>query len=216
MTASADHPPARLVACWTALGVALILFSLVFAYPVLGFWRQLAGTAVVLTALSAPYLHSVFQPRAVLRWGYLVPAVVLGMVSAAMLYGVFVAGKAVLVWLHAGTGDAIRAVYTLDQTVSGWRVAMLLLLVIGPAEEIFWRGYIQRRLTEAYGWRGVAIAAGAYTAAHLSAANPVLILAAAVCGTFWGIQYYYSKNLLLNIVSHALWTTTAFVWLPFA
>jgi membrane protease YdiL (CAAX protease family) len=43
----------------------------------------------------------------------------------------------------------------------------------------------------------------------------MLILAAAVCGVFWGGLYLRFRSPLLNIVSHTLWDLLVFVILPF-
>ena len=44
----------------------------------------------------------------------------------------------------------------------------------------------------------------------------MLIMAAMVCGIFWGGLYWLMPNhLKAIIVSHALWDAAAFVWLPF-
>ncbi len=202
--------------CWAATGLAVALFSLLFSNPVLGFWRQMAASTIVLATLGAPRLVASFQGLRTGRGRHLVQAATLGLASAALLYGIFAAGQVLLLKLHPDSGHSIRAVYTMDGSLTGWRVALLLLLVIGPCEEIFWRGYVQRCLSARHGWKGVAMTTCAYTIAHVASGNPVLILAAAVCGTFWGIQYYLSGNLLLNVVSHALWTTTVFSLAPFS
>jgi hypothetical protein len=43
----------------------------------------------------------------------------------------------------------------------------------------------------------------------------MLILAAAVCGVFWGWLYLRFRSPLLNVVSHAVWDLLVFVILPF-
>ncbi len=205
--------PSLTAPLWSA-GLALLLFWLLFAFPILGFWRQLALTTTLLGGISAIALRKSVPANAIWNKRYLTRALVYGPCSAVALYGIFATGKHVLLRVHGGSEEAIRAVYTLDGSLSGWRVALLLLLVVSPCEELFWRGYIQRRFSGAYGWKGVALTASAYTAAHLSTLNPVLILAAAVCGTFWGLLFWRYENLLLNIISHALWTTTVFSLAP--
>ncbi|TMK82378.1 MAG: CPBP family intramembrane metalloprotease [Actinobacteria bacterium] len=56
----------------------------------------------------------------------------------------------------------------------------------GPAEELFWRGLVQRRLSERSGrWRAAAVAAMAYAGAHVASENPTLVGAAGVAGAHW-------------------------------
>lgn len=200
---------------WLTAFLGIAAFALLFAYPLLGFWRQLTLTTLLLAGIAIPPL---VRHDGIHGWHWRQTAVAVGggIASAVALYLIFAVGNAVLTWLHDGSQDAVLSIYAVDTSLSGWRVALLLLFVVGPCEELFWRGYVQRRLSCAYGWPGVMLAIGAYTIAHIASANPVLVLAAAVCGTFWSLQYRLLDNLALNVVSHALWTAAAFVWLPFA
>jgi membrane protease YdiL (CAAX protease family) len=54
-----------------------------------------------------------------------------------------------------------------------------------------------------------------YTAVHLAGGNIMLVLAAALCGVFWGWLYLRFRSPLLNIISHTLWDLLVFVVLPF-
>ena len=55
----------------------------------------------------------------------------------------------------------------------------------------------------------------AYTLVHVPSLNPMLILAAMVCGIAWGGLYrLFPKQLPAILVSHALWDAAAFVWWP--
>ena len=66
-----------------------------------------------------------------------------------------------------------------------------MALLIGPGEEIFWRGYLQRRWQERFGaGRGFLFAAALYAAVHAGSGNVMLVLAAAVCGAVLGIPLY--------------------------
>jgi membrane protease YdiL (CAAX protease family) len=42
----------------------------------------------------------------------------------------------------------------------------------------------------------------------------MLIMAALVCGAFWGLLYMLNKNLLTVLVSHALWDVAVFILFP--
>jgi hypothetical protein len=43
----------------------------------------------------------------------------------------------------------------------------------------------------------------------------MLVLAAAVCGLFWGVLYLRTGSILLVAVSHTLWDIAVFVLFPF-
>ena len=81
---------------------------------------------------------------------------------------------------------------------------------------MFWRGYVQRRLTARLGFWGVALSAMAYGVVHLASGNLMLIAAAFACGAFWGLLFLRFRSIHVNIVSHALWDVAVFILWPFA
>ncbi|MBU2468200.1 MAG: CPBP family intramembrane metalloprotease, partial [Proteobacteria bacterium] len=62
--------------------------------------------------------------------------------------------------------------------------------------------------------KGWLAATGIYTLVHLPSLNFMLMGAAAVAGAFWGLLYWRMGRIPPVIISHALWTTAAFVLLP--
>ncbi len=139
-----------------------------------------------------------------------------GILSALVLYGVFWLGNKFSCFLFPGAAHDIAAVYGYRGQASALRIALLMLLVIGPGEELFWRGFLQRHLARRLdGRRGWLLATGVYTAIHLVSGNPMLVLAAGVCGLFWGWVYWKQRSMLLNIASHTLWDIGVFLLFPF-
>jgi len=65
---------------------------------------------------------------------------------AAALWGVFWLGDKVSAALFDFARPQVDAIYGLKSGQSGWCVGLLLLFLIGPAEELFWRGYVQHGL----------------------------------------------------------------------
>ena len=62
---------------------------------------------------------------------------------------------------------------------------MLLIFIIGPGEEIFWRGFLQRHFSiKTEKLTGFALVTFFYTAIHFGSMNVMLILAALSCGLF--------------------------------
>jgi hypothetical protein len=96
------------------------------------------------------------------------------------------------------------------------RVVLLIALLIGPGEELFWRGFFQENAGARIGRpAGFILASLLYTSVHLASGNIMLILAAAVCGVFWGWLYLRFRSPLLNGVSHTVWDLLVFVVFPF-
>ena len=200
--------------------LAALLFGVLFSQQGLGpldFWSGLSGSILFLCGLAwlsdrsyAPRLYSDLSSGIVskLCWG-------IG--SAVLLYLVFACGNILLRLIFPlQAGGNIQAVYALKDGASLLRVTLLLALVIGPGEELFWRGAIQHRLSVSCGslW-GFLLAATIYAGVHIASGNPLLVMAAAVCGIYWGLLYWWKRSLLINCVSHTLWDLTVFLVLPF-
>lgn len=193
-------------ACW------LVMFS-PWTAGAIPFWPVMTAATGVLAGLAIWFqrqrLRELFTFRPI--W------LLVGAASAAVLYGVFVAGRFMSERLFDFAKPEISDVYTIGESAPAWVIAVLLVLWIGPAEEIFWRGFIQDRLMTAWGrWPGFILAAGLYTAVHVWAFNGMLLVAALVCGVFWGWMMMRFKSLWPGLISHALWDVTIFVLLPVA
>lgn len=141
--------------------------------------------------------------------------VAIGVGSAALLYGLFFVGQVVSTRILPFAGDEIGGVYATRSEAPPALIGALLLLWIGPAEEVFWRGFVQRRLAERWGTAGGLVAAtAAYTLVHAWAGNLMLLAAAGLCGLFWGALYARTRSVWPGLISHALWDLVIFVLLP--
>ena len=110
----------------------------------------------------------------------------------------------------------IGSIYSMKDGTSPWLIGPLLLLVIGPAEEIFWRGFVQRQLSLKLNptWAFV-LTTAIYALVHIWALNFMLVVAAAVVGGVWGLLYrLWPKSLWTLIVSHAVWDVVVFLIFP--
>jgi hypothetical protein len=202
--------------------VALSVFSfltLFHAYRVTGmsFWIPMAmtsGACAVLGLLLSP--ESRRRIREDLRSG-MTGKVLLGLLSAAILYLVFWIGNGAVRFLLPVTGEGIDRVYTVADGTPRIVIFAWIALVIGPAEEILWRGVIQAASARNWSrWTGFGLAALLYAAVHVTSGNPMLVVAAAVCGIFWGLLYLWKQSIVLNTVSHVVWDLSVFLWFPFA
>jgi len=183
----------------------------------LDFWGSLtldvAFLCVLALSVNRPYIALIRQDlrtRAVQK-------IVLGIASALALYIIFYAGNWLAPHLLPNAGRGIGRVYAFKTGVPVARIVLLMVLVIGPGEEVFWRGYLQRfwqvRFGTTAGWL---LASGLYAAVHAGSLNPMLILAASVCGLFWGFLYLKFRSPLMICISHSLWDLLVFVILPFS
>jgi membrane protease YdiL (CAAX protease family) len=113
------------------------------------------------------------------------------------------------------SAEQIDEIYLLERIRPKWELAARLGLIIAPAEELFWRGYLQRSLSMRFGRRtGALLSAAAYSGVHLASGNLTLIGAAAVVGLFWGGLRALGLPLGALIVSHVIWDILIFLYAP--
>ncbi|GAB6138872.1 CPBP family intramembrane glutamic endopeptidase [Halanaerobaculum tunisiense] len=182
------------------LGLVNIGWLLVFQAAVLNFWWRLIIVASLQLLLAGSYSRlDISWDLADLVWGGL---------SALGLYFIFWVGNKLSPLLLVDAKEEIATVYQLRQQLE-LPVISLILLVVGPSEEIFWRGFIQQKL-------GYWVTAFLYALLHIWTGNLILILAALVAGLFWGWLFLQRDSLLLVIISHTLWDLLIFVFFPVA
>src|SRR5436190_15271248 len=141
----------------------------------------------------------------------------LGAASAAGLYAVFQLADRLARRLTPHGSDEIDQVYELRSLRPVGELAARLALVIGPAEELFWRGLVQRRLSTRLGrWRGAAAAAAAYGGAHIVTGNLTLTGAAATAGAYWSALAAAGMPMAALVVSHVVWDVWIFLVAPTA
>lgn len=173
-------------------------------------WPSMALVSVVLLLIAAPWRS---RGEASGGWGR---QLLLGVAIAALLWGVFWVGDRVSSWLFDFARPQVEAVYSMRGGMPSWLVALQLLLLTGPAEELFWRGYVQRTLSLRWNanW-GFVVATVLYTLIHLFSFNFMLIMSSLVCGLAWGGLYRLRPQWLpALVVSHGLWDACVFVVFP--
>ena len=181
------------------------------------FWLVMSIAAITLTSLSLA-----FTPDRKVMLNIEKPLLQLaaGIAIAIALWGVFWVGDKLSAMMFDFARPEVDAVYAMKTGSSPYVIAVLLLILIGPAEELFWRGYVQRTLGRILpGKRASDIAfvltVLIYALVHIWSFNFMLIMAAMVAGFVWGIIYRICpKALPALIISHALWDALVFVVFP--
>jgi len=195
---------------WT-LPVALGLWFLSFAVPAGNFWMKLCLSASILAVVGLTLSRSEWASLFCFNRRHLW----LGPVSALVLYGIFWLGNEGSSILFPFASKEISSIYLNKTQLPSFAIGLLLLFVMGPAEEIYWHGFIQRTFSQRYGAvAGVLLTTAIYAAVHVVALNFMLFVAAAVCGFFWGVLYQREQSLIPVIISHSLWDLIIFVLFP--
>ncbi len=188
---------------------ATAAFTATFRGPRARFWDRLT-----LTGLGLGTYALIANPR-LRRTTFTSRDVALGLGSAAALYLTFKVGD-LFVRRFVPRGDQqIRDIYSLRTVRPKPEIALRLAMIIGPAEELFWRGLIQQTLMDRFGrWPGAALAAATYGGVHVVTGNFTLFGAAGIAGAHWCALYAARAPLGALIVSHVAWDVWIFLVQP--
>ncbi|MEX2442459.1 MAG: type II CAAX endopeptidase family protein [Alkalispirochaeta sp.] len=190
---------------------AIVIWVFAFVVEYGNFWLKLPLGVSILAVSS--FAISRREDRT--SFALTARSAIIGVVSAAVLYGIFLLGNELLIILFPTAEEQIAAVHRNKEALPLGLIAVLLFFVSSPGEEIFWRAYIQRRLQRNLGSiSGLVVGILCYAGVHLFTGNPSLVLAALVAGAFWGIMYHIEKDIITVIVSHSFWTLLVFVLFP--
>lgn len=194
--------------------IATVLWGVMFSpwtAPHVNFWITMTISGIILTSYSLWADKTCLKP---IRLGLV--DILLGIGIAVALWGVFWVGDKVSSWMFNFARPQVDTIYGMKDGENPWILSFLLLFIIGPAEEIFWRGYLQNNLSKRFSPNmGFVLTTLAYSLVHIFKFNFMLIMAAAVAGFIWGLLYRFFPNRLGAIVlSHALWDCAVFIWFP--
>ena len=197
----------------TAFGLGMVVaaaaFAATFRGPRARFWDRMT-----LTGLGLGTYALVANPA--LRRSRISPRdVPLGLGSAAVLYLTFKAGDDFARRYVPGGNEQIRDIYTLRTLRPRPEIALRLASIVGPAEELFWRGLVQESLMHRFGrWPGAALAAMCYGGVHVVTGNFTLLGAAGIAGAHWCALYAARVPLGALVVSHVAWDIWIFLVQP--
>ena len=179
--------------------------------PHVNFWWMMTASALTLSILSTCFNPGWWKD---VKWS--VPDLLLGVLIAAVLWGIFWTGDKVSSWLFDFARPQVNLIYGMKEGESPWLLSVLMLFLIGPAEEIFWRGYVQRSLSQRWNSdKGFLVTTALYALVHAGSCNFMLLMAALVAGVVWGGLYrFFPERMAAIIVSHAVWDVAVFIWFP--
>ena len=200
---------ARIVTSFLIVALAMIeMFSVPKGYFVLG---SLVATSCMICAtfLVIPDCGSSEFRKTSPK------TIVLGAVTAIVLYLVFVAGNA-FVRSFSPLGVSIsneNSIYLLfASTPILLRIVVFVLDAVGF--ESYFRGTLQRQFSTRIGVGSAFVVALLDSAIHISSLNPLFVATTFVADSIWGLNYYFTKDITSNITSHLLWDILIFIVFP--
>lgn len=194
--------------------LATVLWTVMFSpwtAPHVNFWWMMTASACSLTLLS-----SLFAPGWWKRISITPSNIFYGILIAVALWGVFWLGDKLSQLLFDFARQEVDTIYGMKDGESPWLLTVLLLFLIGPAEEIFWRGYVQQALSQRWNPNvGFVVTTLVYALVHAGSFNFMLVMAAMVAGAAWGLLYrFFPERFTAIVISHALWDVAVFIWFP--
>jgi membrane protease YdiL (CAAX protease family) len=202
-----DRPSTAVTAASLALGYAS--FAATFLGPRAKFWQRMTRTGLLLggTALATDARLRAARPRP--------RDLAAGAAIAAGLYAVFAVGDRAARVVMPNGADDIGDIYQLRTLRPKAEIAARLAAIIGPAEELYWRGLLQSELTRRYGpLKGAAGATAAYAGVHVCTRNPTLLGAATVAGGAWSSLAAVGVPMPALVLSHVIWDIWIFLVQP--
>lgn len=193
--------------------LAALLWFLMFSpltRNLFNFWIAMTISACLLICCSLSLKRNILS-----QFTLSAKSLLLGAAMAIILYFLFCLGNYFSNLLFDFAKPQIADIYALKNGQNKLLIAAALLFIIGPAEELFWRAFVQQTCIEKFGeWPAMLATTCIYSLVHIWSCNLMLVSAALVCGIFWGMMYRFNKNLTPLVVSHALWDVLAFIIIP--
>lgn len=194
--------------------LAAVLWTVMFSpwtSPHVNFWKMMTCSGLMLTVYSTWAAPGWWKN---VRFG--LTDIILGIALAAFMWGVFWLGEYFSTMIFGFARPQVDMIYGMKEGENPWILTALMLLIIGPAEEIFWRGYIQNTLSRRWNPNvGFIVTTLVYSLVHLPKMNFMLIMSAAVAGFIWGLAYrFFPERFGAILLSHALWDCAVFIWFP--
>lgn len=194
--------------------LATVLWTIMFSpwtAPHVNFWWTMTGSACTLSLCA-----TMFNPGWWRKVRVTPADIFLGIAIAVALWGVFWIGDKLSQTMFDFARPQVDTIYSMKEGESPWLLTALMLLLIGPAEEIFWRGYVQQTLSARWSPNiGFVVTTLIYALVHAGSCNFMLTMAALVAGVAWGLLYrLYPQRFVAIILSHALWDVAVFIWFP--
>jgi membrane protease YdiL (CAAX protease family) len=186
----------------TGLAVAVVAMGSMFAFGRQRFWFRALIAGLVIGGFGAAAQRDRLSD-------YLRPTfvdVIIGVVSAALLYGVFRVGDRVVARVAPTLSRQVDDLYRLRAEARPGAI-LAMIAAVAVCEELFWRGFVQARTD-------LLVATLGYALVLIWERKLVLIVAALTCGAVWGALFAWRDTLVAPMVSHVLWDLAIMVFLP--
>lgn len=192
-----------------------IIFGIILAHLLLFFsfydktifWYIFSGSILILIIFAITQETALDQVS-------LAKYLPLGFLSGVLLYLLFWFGYQVVVHVFPTSARSVARLYRWYGPSLFWHYLSLFLVAV-PGEELFWRGFIQRKFQKYFKPVFSIMAASLlYASVNLYSGSFLLVFSAFFSGFIWGLLYWWKKSMPLVIVSHLTFNLLMFVVVP--
>jgi len=194
-----------------AIGLAIVIASMLILFTVPSSYfvsATFASTSCMVGVAYAQRALAAKQPR--LR------SVVIGLVSASLLYCIFFGGAWLISTYHPYgiTSASETSIYSLiSSPANPFYLQVAVLLFDSAGYESFFRGVLQRRLRPRLGLLAAPAVASLDAVLHVATLNPLWVGTTLVTDTLWGVTYHYGGT-QSSFTSHFVWDIAIFILRP--
>jgi membrane protease YdiL (CAAX protease family) len=173
------------------------------------FWYMFTATMLILISYSILHEKSDSQ-LSFISYSFF------GLLSGIILFSLFWTGNYLIELFHLPFDREISALYKTFSPKSLWHYFVLFLIII-PGEELFWRGFIQKRMERLFTKpsSSIILASILYASIQIYSGAFIHFFAALIGGIFWGFLYRWKNSMPLLIVSHLVFDFLLFILFPF-
>ncbi|MBM7647320.1 membrane protease YdiL (CAAX protease family) [Bacillus ectoiniformans] len=137
-----------------------------------------------------------------------------GLLSGLLLYGLFWIGHLLLPYLPFSWDRQVSKMYSWYSPQFIWHYIVLILIFI-PGEELFWRGYVQKKLSHYFNdLTAILVTSALYASVFIYSDKWIWVIAAFIGGLYWGALYVWKRSIPMLIISHLVFTLLLIVILP--
>ena len=189
---------------------AALVYLFLFRSNLQYFWYSLASTGVMLAALAFFWGGSVMKKR-----DFRFSDLIIGIGGGSLLYILSVATAWILERLFPLYGKQITEIYSWAEGSNLTVLVLMIILLVGPGLEVFWRGMMTNWLISAWNVKwGVILSVFAATFVYLPSLSLTLICAGLLLSIVCTALYAWRKTPVAPAVAHAVWLLAVVVFFP--
>jgi uncharacterized protein len=184
-----------------------VLFFFTFDHHLV-FWYMLAGTMLLLISYSI-VMENVDDEVPLETY------LIYGSISGLLLFVLFSFGNYLFELFRIPIQDDISRLNERYSPTFFWHFLSLMLITV-PGAEIFWRGFILKRLLNYFSaWGSIFISSLMYASVTLYTGEWLIFLTLFFSAILWGLLYVWKRSIPLVIVSHLVFDLFIFILYPF-